>query len=308
MDDETRGRWVMAAGKHLAQFRPDMVSTHVWAIKRAAQEADILLRVRRLGTITGDKAIGLARDVGIARQEALAFYRGVETTGLITVDVLDGEIHAVTEQIFTEAMVYRAVGARFEALEPEPAERALIPMLDMLSSLPMKEVEAINLMVKAGHREEDVRRALELQHSFQLLRSKDLSDFGGKLLYNEYLWGHKIEKIAPVLAKLPGRDYEFLRALIDEIKGVQGQGIDRLTAAPQHLIEMAAHVGIIDTVTIETASGREQTFTFSPFFYGYKAGPAPADLLDTSDQVKLFVASIQYGARYSEDFRLHSPC
>ena len=307
MDDEARGRWVLAAGKHLSQFRPDMVSTQVWAIRRTAQEADLLLRLRKLGTISHDKAIGLARDVGIARQEALDFYRGLETTALVTVDVRQNDIHTVTEHIFTEAMVFRAIGARFEAHDPDPAERALIPMLDLFSSLPVREIDAINQMVKAGHREEDVRRALELQDVFHLMRSKDLSDFGGKLLYNEYLWGHKIDKIAPVLAKLPGPDYQYLRALIDEVKQVQGLGIDRLTAAPQHLIDMAAKVGIIDAVTIETLSGREQTFTFSPLFYGYKAGPAPSDLLDTSDQVKLFVASIQYGARYSEDFRLHSP-
>lgn len=106
---------------------------------------------------------------------------------------------------------------------------------------------------------------------------------------------------------MSGTDYEYLRALIQEVKSVQGQGIDRLTAAPQHLIKMAAAVGIIDTVTIETTSGREQTFTFAPLFYGYQAGPADVALLDTSDQVKLFVASIQYGTRYSEDFRLRNP-
>jgi hypothetical protein len=307
MDDEARGRWLLAAGKHLAQFQQDMVSTQVWAVRRASQEADLLLRLRRLGTISHDKAIALARDVGIARQEALGFYKGLESTELISVEVRHNDIHTVTDQIFTEASVFRAVGARFEAHDPEPAERALIPMLDLFSSLPLREADAINRMVKAGHREEDVRRALELQRVFQLMRSKDLPDFGGKLLYNEYLWGHKIDKVAPVLAKLHGEDYQHLRALIDEIKTVQGMGIDRLTAAPRHLIDMAANVGIIDAVTIETLSGREQTFTFSPLFYGYRAGPAPADLLDTSDQVKLFVASIQYGVRYSEDFRLHSP-
>jgi hypothetical protein len=176
-------------------------------------------------------------------------------------------------------------------------------MLDMLSTLPLKESEAIDRLVKAGHREEDVRKTLELQHAFQLVRAKDLPDFGGPLLY----WGHKIDKVAPIIVKMSGTDYGYLRALIEEIKAVQGQGIDRLTAAPQHLIQMAVAVGIIDTVTIETVSGREQTFTFAPLFHGYQAGPADVALLDTSDQVKLFVASIQYGARYSEDFKLHSP-
>lgn len=308
MEPETFGRWLFAAGKHIAQFRSsDMVATHVWATRRASQEANLLLRLRRLGTISGEKAIAYARDVGIAPQEALPFYQGLATTGLIEVESRVDEILRVTERIFTEGMVYRAVADRFEVHRPNPAERALIPMLALFSTLPLKKSEAIDRLVKAGHREEDVQKTLELQRAFQLVRVKDLPDFGGSLLYNEYLWGHKIDKIAPIIGKMSGIDYKHLRALIEEIKSAQGQGIDRLTAAPPHLIQMAATVGIIDTVTIETISGREQTFTFAPLFHGYQAGPADIALLDTSDQVKLFVASIQYGVRYSEDFKLHSP-
>lgn len=307
MDSEQLGRWLFAVGKHLAHFQSDMVSTHVWATRRAAQEADLLLRLRRLGTIKREKAVGLARDVGIAPQEAAAFYYGLEATKLVSVELRSEAIVSVTEQIFTEASVFRAVGERFEHHQPEGPERALVPMIDLLSTLPLKEAEAIDHLVKAGHGEEHVRRALELQQSFQLMRRKHLPDFGAAILYNEYLWGHKIDKVAPVLARLPGRDYEQLRALVEEIKTVQGLGIERLTAAPVHLVEMAANVGIIDAVTIETASGREQTFTFSPLFQGYRAGPADTALLDTSDQVKLFVASIRYGTRYSEDFKLSSP-
>lgn len=97
------------------------------------------------------------------------------------------EISRVTERIFTEGMVYRAAARRFEMHRPNPAERALIPMLEMLSALPLKESEAIDRLVRAGHREEDVRKALDLQRAFQLIRAKDLPDFGGPLLYNEYL-------------------------------------------------------------------------------------------------------------------------
>jgi len=106
MEPETFGRWLFAAGKHIAQFRSsDMVATHVWATRRASQEANLLLRLRRLGTISGEKAIAYARDVGIAPQEALLFYQGLATTGLIEVESRADEILRVTERIFTEGMV-----------------------------------------------------------------------------------------------------------------------------------------------------------------------------------------------------------
>ena len=47
--------------------------------------------------------------------------------------------------------------------------------------------------------------------------------------------------------------------------------------------------------------------TFSPQFHGLGTGRADSGLHGISDQVKLLVASIQYGVRYSEDFRLNSP-
>jgi hypothetical protein len=307
MDAETLGRWLFAVGKRLGSFQQNIVSTYVWATHRAAQEADVLLRLRGLGLVTGNKAIILARDAGIAPQEAVQFYEGLARTGLVTVHVVDGHIERVEEQIFTEPLAFRAVAKRFEELSPEPAERAMIHALELLSALPVKEDEAIDRLVKAGFDEPDVREALELQQRFSLMRKQTFTDFGVPLLFNEYLWGHKIEKIGPIIARLPGRDYENLRGLIQEIKGVQGLGIDRLTSAPPNLIEMAAAIGIIETITIETKNGREQTFTFSPHFYGYRAGPADAGLLDTSDQVKLFVASIQYGIGYSEDFKLNRP-
>lgn len=162
MEPETFGRWLFAAGKHIAQFRPDMVTARAWATRRASQEADLLLRLRKLGTISGEKAIVYAQDVGIARQEALSFYQGLATTELITVETQANEIFRVTEHIFTENMIYRAVASRFEAHQPDPAERALVPMLDMFSSLPLKESEAIDRLVKAGHQEKDVLRTLEL--------------------------------------------------------------------------------------------------------------------------------------------------
>ena len=72
LESETFGRWLFAAGKHIAQFRSDMpIATQVWATRRTSQEVDLLLRLRQLGTISGTKAIAYAQDVGIAPQEAV---------------------------------------------------------------------------------------------------------------------------------------------------------------------------------------------------------------------------------------------
>jgi hypothetical protein len=54
-------------------------------------------------------------------------------------------------------------------------------------------------------------------------------------------------------------------------------------------------------------TGDKKIFTFSPHFYGCRAGRQPSVIADHSDQVKLFVASISYGVHHSADARLRAP-
>ena len=308
MDDETRGRWLFAVGKHLRPFRHDHVMTHLYATRRASQEGDLLVRLRSQGTITAAKTKAFARDVGIPPQELSLVLAGFAQSGLVEVVERSGQLVEVRERIFTEQAVFRAISDRFEHYRPEPAERAVVPVLELLSRLPLSEAELVErVSVTEGLDEAHVREALHLHEAFKLLQRRDVPDLDLTLVYNEYLWGDKLERVEKILGGLRTRDTNHLLALTEEIRGVQGRAAETLTAAPPHIVEMAVNTGIIDSVTIETASGREKTFTFSPNVYGFRARPQHLDALDISDQVKLFVASIEYGVRYSEDFRLDRP-
>lgn len=311
ISDIETGRWILAIGKHLKTFASNQPQlTYLFATQRSAQEGELLLRIRGLSVVPWSKVEALALDVGIARQELFAVLCRLEsTTGLISIPQSSTAqaIEHVFETILTEQEVYRAITTLFEASDPSSAERAIVPLLELMSRLPLTEEELLSRVCKQGFTEEDVRKALELQEAFQLLRRQSVTDFGITLLYNEYLWGQKIERVGSLLATLRSRETEGLLALIEEVRTVQGQSLDRLTTAPQHIVALAAQTGIIDTTTIVTASGDEKSFAFSPHFYGYRAGPQPAAIEDGADQVKLFVASIAYGANHSSDFRLHSP-
>lgn len=305
------GRWILAIAKHLKAFAASLPQLALlYATRRSAQEGELLLRLRGLDVVARRKLEALALDVGIPRQELAAALDRIErTTNLISVvRSSDGrEIDRVRETILTEQEVYRAIADLFEDAAPDPAERAIIPLLDLMSRLPLTEEEAIARVCERGFPEERVRAALELQEAFQLLRRQPVADFGITLLYNEYLWGRKIERVGSVLARLGRRETEWLLALMEEVRSNQGESLDRLTAAPDHIVDLAVQTGIVDATTILTASGDEKTFAFSPHFYGYRAGSQPSMIEDTADQVKLFVASIGYGVHHSADFRLHSP-
>jgi hypothetical protein len=308
LSSEEVGRWILAIAKHLKAFVQDSRLAYLYAIRRSAKDGELLLRLRGLGRVSPKKVEALALDVGIPAQELDGALERLESTGLISAARTNaGKLANVTERIFTEQEVFRSTASLFEAASPQPSERAMIPLLDLMSKLPLTEDEAIAPVCALGHEEEDVRQALELQEAFGLLRRQHVSDLGLTLLHNEYLWGHKIERIGSILGKLAWPEKEALLALMEEVRASQGRPLDKLTAAPPHIVALAANTGILDTTSIVTANNRQKTFAFSPHFHGYRAGPQVASIDDYSDQVKLFVASITYGVNYSEDFRLHSP-
>jgi hypothetical protein len=252
MDNETHGRWLYAVGKHLAHFRPDHVVTLMYATRRASQEADLLIRLRGQSTASKERVTAFARDAGIPAQELLATLQGLEDSGSVEV-VLNkaGKLKEVREHIFTEAAIFRAVSERFEAYDPTAAEAAVVPLLDLLSRLPLTEDEAVERVVDLGFEEADARQALELHSAFHLVKKRFVGDLGLTLVYNEYLWGHKMDSVERVLAGLGASDTDQLLALTEEIRGAQGRSIETLTAAPQHIVQMAVNTGILDTVTIE---------------------------------------------------------
>ncbi|MFD6694202.1 hypothetical protein ACIBSS_22625 [Micromonospora aurantiaca] len=308
MDEEARGRWLCAIGKHVIRFQQDDQATYVYAILRTSQEADLLMRLRRQGRVTAQQVKTFARACGIPVQELSDILRAQADAGLLGLDFdARGQLVSLTEEIFTEAAVFKYAAMRFEQRQPEQSERAIVPLMDLLSRLPLDIDQVTDLLVREGFSEPDVREAVDLAASFGLAQKRVVPDFESELLYNEYLWAHKIDRVQAVLAGLRDRETNDLLALMEEIGQAQGTPAEALTAAPKHLVDMATRVGLVDGIKIKTMSGREKVFTFSPQFDGLGAGRATTELAGISDQVKLLVASIQYGVRYSEDFRLDAP-
>lgn len=309
MTPEEIGRWIFAISKHLKIYAHSPQLAYLYATRRSAQDGELLLRIRSLENVGKQKLEAIGLDIGIPRQELEATIIRLETTGLIS--ILHHSAHpgidGVEEKILTESEVYRATAQLFETANPNSAERAMIPLLDLMSKLPSTEEEATGRVCELGFNEQDVEKALELQEAFGLLKRQKVSDLGITLLHNEYLWGHKIQRVGPIIAKLQRPETDSLLALMEEVRYGQGQSIDRLTSAPSHIISLAAKTGILDTTTIITSTGDQKSFVFSPLFYGYKAGRQPSYIIDPADQVRLFLASIAYGVNYSIDFRLNAP-
>jgi hypothetical protein len=68
-DEQMQGRWLCAIGKHVVKFQQDDRSTYVHATLRTSQEADLLMRLRRQGRVSGEKFRALSRQCGLLIQE-----------------------------------------------------------------------------------------------------------------------------------------------------------------------------------------------------------------------------------------------
>ncbi|GAA2679474.1 MULTISPECIES: hypothetical protein [Actinosynnema] len=307
MDENKRGRWLSAIGKHIARYQQDGQATYVHASLRTSQEIDLLLRLRRQDRVPGNRVEQLARDCGLPRPEWRDVLAAQEEAGLLDASVReDGGIDSVVERIFTEQAVYEYAARRFEQRYPEPAERALVPLMDLLSRLPLDDGQIIDRLTPMGFAEAEVVEVIALAVSFGLARRRDVPEFGVSLLYNEYLYSHKLDAVQQTLAGLGDRDTNSMLALMEEVGQEQGLPLERLTAAPPHLVKMAATIGLLDAISVHTSTGQSKAFAFSPQFHGLNLGQANPELAGISDQVKLMVASMQYGVRYS-DWNLYSP-
>lgn len=306
MDEHTWGRWLCAIGKHVIKYQQGNEATYVHASLRTSQEIDLLLRLRRQGRIPGTKVEALARDCGIPRPEWRDVLTAQQQADLLDAEFDDhGGIVVVVERIFTEQAIYEYAARRFEQRHPEPAERALVPLMDLLCRLPLSDGQIVDRLSTGGFTEEQVRQAIELTEVFGLARRRDVPEFHTSLLYNEYLYAHKLDDVQQVLVGLQDRDTNYMLDLMEEIGQAQGLPMEHLSAAPPHLIKMATAVGLVDAIEIHTQSGKK-AFAFSPQFHGLNTGRPNPGLEGISDQVKILVASIQYGMRFS-DWTLHSP-
>lgn len=304
------GRWILAIAKHLKAFAASPELTSLYAVSRSARDGELLLRLRGMSSLSYTQVEAFAFDVAIPKQECHATLERIAAVTQL-IEIVRGNnsvaIEGVREYILTEEEVYRATSDLFEHANPTNAERAIMPALDLLSKLPLTKEEVIDRVCALGFAEKDVLQALDIQKAFRLLESRRVEGTDSDLLFNEYLWGTRIDQLESIVVNLGSGDRDHLMSLVDEVRKSQGQPLASLVSAPPHIVRLAADTGIIDTTTIMSKSGDTRTFVFCPHFYGFHGSSELTRIEDSTDQVKLFVASIVYGSKFSIDFRLKSP-
>jgi hypothetical protein len=189
------------------------------------------------------------------------------------------------------------VGRIWQSLEPDPIEQAALTILRESATMPLTLAEVSSACVAAGLSEEVVAQGLELAMSCHLVRVTHVADFAADFVYNDFLFGENIARIAKALAALPADRRDALRSLLEELHAHEGRPAGEIESAAPELVRLATTQGMVDATEITTADGRRATFYFTPRFRGF--GVSRDDLPDALDQVKLVVASFAFSTRYA---------
>ncbi len=94
------------------------------------------------------------------------------------------------------------IAAVWQASSPTPDERGAIELLRLASRLPLTPEEALDGLLAIGLDEPSAERAIELAGSVSLVRRKVVPDLGTYLLYDEYLFGHAIDRTAEAIGRM----------------------------------------------------------------------------------------------------------
>jgi hypothetical protein len=298
------GRWVYSAWKHLRGY-PARTAASFEATVLAGKSCDLLGRMRQLAPYTMSAIIPLAKDAGLARQEfTRTLLPYLEMLGIVQVERNGQQVARVRAFVLSQDDVMDQVGRLWEALDPEPVERAAIVVLQRTANLPLTREEGSAACVAAGVTEKEAAEGIELALSHDLIRETHVADFDADFLYNDFLWGENIQHISAALAALPADRRDALRSLMEELHAHEGRPVQEIESASPELVKLAATHGLIDATEITTALGKKATFHFTPRFRGF--GVSRDDIPDVLDQVKLVIASFAFSTRFAR-YTLRDP-
>ncbi len=308
MDKKIEGYWSIAAQKHLKGFTTDSVGLDEYDdIDLAGKAGRFIGSIRGNSTITSIKKIEkIGNTVGIKPKELHKIILPqieIATKGKIElIKNSVGDITGIKEYIFTNDDVISLAGEVFESLNPTNIEYATIETLNYTKRVPYLMSEIHNVLNKSGFKDVDIETAVSLQEQFKLIQKLDKINKADPIISNEYIWGTNHEKIAYALGKISVNEKQSIKQMIEDVQTYQGIPTDDIKHMRIQLYQLAIKIGMLNPVRIVSNRGLEKDFVFSSNILQ----PLTQND-DIMDDVKVLLASIRFGERYTEYSTIQHP-
>lgn len=308
MDNKTKGYWSIATQKHLKGFTTDSIGLDEYDdIDLAGKAGRFISSIRGSGQITSIKKIEkIGNTVGIKPKELhRIILPQIETSTNGQVELIrngTGDITGLAEYVFTNDEVISLAGDVFESLNPTSIEYATLETLDQTKRVPYLMSEIYNILTKSGFKDKEIEVSLSLQTQFKLIQKLDKINKGDPIISNEYIWGANHEKIAYALGRISTNDRQSIKQMIEEVQSFQGISTDDIKKMQDQLYQLAIRSGMLNPVRIASSRGLNKDFVFSS---NILQPLTPND--DIMDDVKVLLASVRFGQKYTEHSTIHDP-
>lgn len=307
MKNEKVGYWTIAAQKHLKAFTLDSNNLdELDNIDIAGKAGRFLGAIRGNGKIENRKKIEkIGNTIGIKPKELhKIILPELENASDGMVELIkdsSGEITGIAEYVFTNNNVLELTGKIFAQFDPSDIEKITLQTLENTKKIPMTKSELFNNLTDYGYKDKNIEFSLLLQSQFKLVQILNKLDAKNPIISNEYVWGENHEKIAYALNCVSIDNKHSLKEIITNIQSYQGIPSEELMIGNQEMFSLAKKIGMIDPINVLSERGLSKEFSFS--------SDLSSNCLnnDIMDDVKVLLASIRFGERYTDYSTIQNP-
>lgn len=294
---------LLGVSRHLSTYSISPAHAALESILYAGQVYELAWRLRSSPLSSAARIEAIAQEARIGRRQLLReVLPTLEQLGWVTCHHNDqAELVSVDAFIPPADDLIAGVGNMLDIVMATPVQRAALALLRATSLQPLEESSALQAASEFG--DEAANEALRHLIWIQLVR-RTRSDDGRTVVFNPNVWVSGDDEItrAALRAEDAGAN-THVGALLEEVSQSPGLPEAHVTSTDKRWIDFAVGMGLVQRSVVQTSSGDEQRFLFSPHLGRDPFGTATDD---PSGHVRQLVGSMIYAATFASR-RLSSP-
>ncbi|MEV1168137.1 hypothetical protein [Nonomuraea sp. NPDC049784] len=300
---------VLGLSRHLSAYAAGPAKAGLEQLEFAGQIFDMAFRLRRSGTSTPERVTAIATEAYLGRRQLRDALVALEMLNWVKVQRdRNQKPLAVSETIPAPPQLVEAARQVLTMAGVTECEWAALAILRSTTLQPLLVEQALQVGSEAldaqGQPVGDEAADEALRHLTSIsLVKKVVTDDNAEVVFNPNVWTAGEEMARAALYAARAKATSEVAALLEEIAAKPGMPEAQVTATEPKWISFAVAQGLVQRSVIQTSTGEERAFLFTPHLnrspFGGTAG-------DPSGQVRQLVGSMIYAATFAT-YKLYNP-
>jgi hypothetical protein len=294
---------LLGVSRHLSTYVISPAHAALESLQYAGQVYELAWRLRNAPLSSAARIEAIGQEAAIGRRQ---LHREVLPT-LQQLGWVECHYNEQRELVSVDAFIppsnelIAGVSMMLDIVVATPVQRAALALLRATSLQPLETSTALHAASEFG--DEAAADALRHLISIQLVRQAQ-SDDGRSVAFNPNVWTGGDEELTRAALRAEDAGAQaHVGALLEEVAQSPGIPEAHVISTEQRWIDFAVRMGLIQRTVVQTSTGDEQRFLFSPHLGRDPFGTASGD---PSGHVRQLVGSMIYAATFAR-WRLHSP-